>query len=116
VDAPTGQFDTVITGTVAADQARAQPAVAGLCIGTAKLTTPLVADVALLCPSVNAGVVQAQAIRKRSFLDMVALPVSPLLLVSLYWSACSPGSLAERQTTLRLAIALRLVGVSRAWC
>jgi hypothetical protein len=72
VDVPAGQFDTVITGTVPADEnATAQPAGASTCIGTVKLTTPLVVDVALVCASVSAGAAQNKANRKLRLLDMV---------------------------------------------
>src|SRR5258708_3046040 len=72
VDVPAGQFDTVIIGTVPADEnATAQPAGASPCIGTVKLTTPLVVDVGVSCASISAGVAQIKANRKLSLLDMV---------------------------------------------
>jgi hypothetical protein len=72
VDVPAGQFDTVIIGTVPADEnATAPPAGASTCIGTVKLITPLVVDVALSCASISAGVAQIKANRKLSLLDMI---------------------------------------------
>jgi len=47
-----GQFDTVITGTVPAEEkVTAQPGGARACLGTARLTTPLIVDVVLVCAS-----------------------------------------------------------------
>lgn len=71
MEAPAGQFDTVITGTVPADEkATAQPAGASTCIGTVKLTTPVVVDVALSCASVSAGTAHNKANRKLSLVDI----------------------------------------------
>jgi hypothetical protein len=67
-----GQFDTVITGTVPADEnATAQPGGATTCMGTVRLTTPLVVDGALVCAS--AGTAQSSAKRMLSFFVIVYL-------------------------------------------
>jgi hypothetical protein len=82
VDVPAGQFDRVIIGTVPADEnATAQPAGASTCIGSVKLTTPLVVDVALSCASISAGVAQIKANRKLSLLDMVVAFTIPSIRV-----------------------------------
>ena len=67
-----GQFATVITGTVPAEENEtSQPAGATTCTGSVTVTTPLVAGGALVCA--RTGVAQSNANKTLSFLLMFGL-------------------------------------------